>query len=113
MAGLDLGGRYGAKATRVRRGDQDLLAHDGLLLQLDDRVRVAMPRERTAEVTGFLGDTEAKASEVSAVSMGLGLAAGFLIGIPEPTIGPPSCPSAPQPDPSSPPPSSSRSSASS
>ncbi|MCX5231626.1 hypothetical protein [Streptomyces sp. NBC_00233] len=46
-----------------------------------------MPRERTAEVTGFLGDTEAKASEVSAVSTGLGLAAGFLIGIPELTIG--------------------------
>ncbi|MFE6855431.1 TrkA C-terminal domain-containing protein [Streptomyces sp. NPDC057674] len=87
VAELGLGDRYGAKATRVRRGDQDLLAHDDLLLQLDDRVRVAMPRERTAEVTGFLGDTEAKVSEVSAVSMGLGLAAGFLIGIPKLTIG--------------------------
>ncbi|MFB7588853.1 aspartate:alanine exchanger family transporter [Streptomyces sp. NPDC056169] len=87
VAELGLGDRYGAKATRVRRGDQDLLAHDDLLLQLDDRVRVVMPRERTAEVTGFLGDTEAKVSEVSAVSMGLGLAAGFLIGIPKLTIG--------------------------
>ncbi|MFI9209102.1 TrkA C-terminal domain-containing protein [Streptomyces sp. NPDC053253] len=87
VAELGLGDRYGAKATRVRRGDQDLLAHDDLLLQLDDRVRVVMPRERTTEVTGFLGDTEAKVSEVSAVSMGLGLAAGFLIGIPKLTIG--------------------------
>ncbi|MER5961599.1 TrkA C-terminal domain-containing protein [Streptomyces sp. NPDC002057] len=87
VAELGLGDRFGARATRVRRGDQDLLAHDDLLLQLDDRVRVVMPRERTAEVTAFLGDTEAKVSEVSAVSMGLGLAAGFLIGIPKLTIG--------------------------
>ncbi|MGW4702514.1 aspartate:alanine exchanger family transporter [Streptomyces sp. NPDC004285] len=87
VAELGLGDRYGAMATRVRRGDRDLLAHDDLLLQLDDRVRVVMPRGRTAEVTRFLGDTEAKVSEVSAVSMGLGLAAGFLIGIPKVTIG--------------------------
>ncbi|MEW1696343.1 aspartate:alanine exchanger family transporter [Streptomyces sp. NPDC093249] len=87
VAELDLGKHYGAKATRVRRGDQDLLAAEDLLLQLDDRVRVVMPRERTSEVTAFLGDTEAKVSEVSAVSMGLGLAAGFLIGIPKLTLG--------------------------
>ncbi|MER8233067.1 aspartate:alanine exchanger family transporter [Streptomyces sp. NPDC101490] len=87
VAELDLGKHYGAKATRVRRGDQDLLADEDLLLQLDDRVRVVMPRERTSEVTAFLGDTEAKVSEVSAVSMGLGLAAGFLIGIPKLTLG--------------------------
>ncbi|MFK0227184.1 aspartate:alanine exchanger family transporter [Streptomyces sp. NPDC090303] len=87
VAELGLGDRYGARATRVRRGDRDLLAHDDLLLQLDDRVRVVMPRDRTAEVTRLLGDTEAKVSEVSAVSMGLGLAAGFLIGIPKVTIG--------------------------
>ncbi|MFE1381672.1 aspartate:alanine exchanger family transporter [Streptomyces sp. NPDC058740] len=84
---LALSDRYGAMATRVRRGDQDLLAHDDLLLQLDDRIRVVMPRARTAEVTAYLGDTEAKVSEVSAVSMGLGLAAGFLIGIPKLTLG--------------------------
>ncbi|MGW1024516.1 aspartate:alanine exchanger family transporter [Streptomyces sp. NPDC002577] len=84
---LDLEGRFGAMASRVRRGDVDLLAHGGLLLQLDDRVRVVMPRERATEVTNLLGDTEAKVSEVSAVSLGLGLALGFLIGIPSLTIG--------------------------
>lgn len=64
-----------------------MLAHDDLLLQLDDRVRVVMPRERTREVTTYLGDTEAKVSEVSAVSLGLGLTLGFLIGIPSLTLG--------------------------
>nr|WP_272921292.1 hypothetical protein [Streptomyces sp. SID2119] len=46
-----------------------------------------MPRERTSEVTTYLGDTEAKVSEVSAVSLGLGLTLGFLIGIPSLTLG--------------------------
>ncbi|NEE18626.1 transporter, partial [Streptomyces sp. SID7499] len=56
---LGLGEKYGALVSRVRRGDFDMLAHDDLLLQLDDRVRVVMPRERTGEVTTYLGDTEA------------------------------------------------------
>lgn len=84
---LGLGEKYGAVVSRVRRGDFDMLAHDDLLLQLDDRVRVVMPRERTGEVTTYLGDTEAKVSEVSAVSLGLGLTLGFLIGIPSLTLG--------------------------
>ncbi|CAM5351089.1 Putative transport protein YidE [Streptomyces griseus subsp. griseus] len=84
---LGLGEKYGALVSRVRRGDFDMLAHDDLLLQLDDRVRVVMPRERTGEVTRYLGDTEAEVSEVSAVSLGLGLTLGFLIGIPSLTLG--------------------------
>ncbi|MFD6426992.1 aspartate:alanine exchanger family transporter [Streptomyces sp. NPDC060198] len=87
VAELGLADTYGAAVSRVRRGDFDMLAHDGLVLQLDDRLRVVMPRERSAEVTRFLGDTEAKVSEVSAVSLGLGLALGFLIGIPSLTLG--------------------------
>ncbi|MFJ8045485.1 aspartate:alanine exchanger family transporter [Kitasatospora sp. NPDC096147] len=87
VAELDLAGRFGAMVSRVRRGDQELLAHDDLLLQLDDRLRVVMPRERSDEVSRYLGDTEAKVSEVSAVSLGIGLALGFLIGIPSLTIG--------------------------
>nr|WP_272921078.1 TrkA C-terminal domain-containing protein [Streptomyces sp. SID5466] len=87
VAELGLGEKYGALVSRVRRGDFDMLAHDDLLLQLDDRVRVVMPRERTGEVTTYLGDTEAKVSEVSAVSLGLGLTLGFLIGIPSLTLG--------------------------
>ncbi|WP_299538418.1 TrkA C-terminal domain-containing protein [uncultured Streptomyces sp.] len=87
VAELGLDQRFGALVSRVRRGDLDMLAHDDLVLQLDDRVRVVMPREETVEVTQYLGDTEAKVSEVSAVSLGLGLALGFLIGIPSLTLG--------------------------
>ena len=87
VAALDLGGRFGALASRLRRGDDDLLAHDNLVVQLDDRIRVVAPPDRAEEVTRYLGDTEAKVSEVSAVSLGLGLCLGFLLGIPSVTIG--------------------------
>ncbi|MFE6888277.1 aspartate:alanine exchanger family transporter [Streptomyces sp. NPDC057694] len=87
VAELGLEKRYGAVVSRVRRGDFDMLAHDDLVLQLDDRLRVVMPREQSTAVSAYLGDTETKVSEVNAVSLGLGLALGFLIGIPSLTLG--------------------------
>ncbi|MYT69201.1 transporter [Streptomyces sp. SID8367] len=87
VAELGLEERYGALVSRVRRGDFDMLAQDDLVLQLDDRLRVVMPREHSAAVSTYLGDTETKVSEVNAVSLGLGLALGFLIGIPSLTLG--------------------------
>ncbi|WP_307804827.1 TrkA C-terminal domain-containing protein [Streptomyces sp. VRA16 Mangrove soil] len=87
IAELGLEERFGALVSRVRRGDFDMLAHDDLVLQLDDRLRVVMPREQANAISTYLGDTETKVSEVSAVSLGLGLALGFLIGIPSLTIG--------------------------
>ena len=50
LGDLDLPGRFTATATRVRRGDVDLLATDDLVLALGDRVRVVAPRERLPEV---------------------------------------------------------------
>ena len=40
LADLNIVRRHGVTVTRVRRGDDDLLAHDDLVLQLGDRVRV-------------------------------------------------------------------------
>jgi len=81
IAELDIAGRYGGVVTRVRRGDLDLLAQDDLHVQLGDRLRVVVPRGRMTEVTRYLGDAERRVSEVDAVSLGLGLAIGFLVGL--------------------------------
>jgi putative transport protein len=81
VAELDVGGRFGGVVTRVRRGDLDLLARDDLHVLLGDRLRVVVPRGRMAEVTRYLGDTERRVSEVDAVSLGLGLSLGFLLGL--------------------------------
>ena len=78
---LDLPGRFGGVVTRVRRGDLDLLANDDLHLQLGDRLRVVAPRERMRDLTRLLGDTERQVSEVDALSLGLGLSLGFLLGL--------------------------------
>jgi len=77
---LRLRRRFGAVATRVRRGDVDLLATDDLVLQVGDRVRVVAPRDRMGDVAAFLGDSERGASSYSITSLALGLALGVLLG---------------------------------
>ena len=78
---LDVPGRFGGVVTRVRRGDLDLLARDDLHLQLGDRLRVVAPRGRMRDLARHLGDTERQVSEVDAISLGLGLSLGFLVGL--------------------------------
>ena len=77
---LRLRRRFGAVATRVRRGDVDLLAADDLTLQIGDRVRIVAERHRMAEITAYLGDSEKVASAYSITSLSLGLALGVLLG---------------------------------
>ncbi len=81
LAQLGLAGRFGATATRVRRGDVDLLATDDLVLQLGDRVRVVARREQMADVAAYLGDSERRASDLNPVGLGLGLSLGLLVGL--------------------------------
>jgi putative transport protein len=77
---LDLPARFGATATRVRRGDDDLVATDDTVLELGDRVRVVGPVDRLPEVSKFLGDSERRVAEVDAFGFALGIAAGLAIG---------------------------------
>ena len=78
---LDIPGRFGGVITRVRRGDLDLLARDDLTLELGDRVLAVVPREELGAVSAFLGDSERRVSEVDAVSVGIGMALGLLLGL--------------------------------
>ena len=78
---LRLPARFGATATRVRRGDVDLLATDDLVLQLGDRVRVVARREEMAQVAAFLGDSERGASDLNPVGLALGMSLGLLAGL--------------------------------
>lgn len=73
--------RFGALVTRLRRGDLDLVPEGRTVLQLGDRVRVVAPRERMAEVARFFGDSYRALGEIDAVSFGLGVALGLLLGM--------------------------------
>jgi putative transport protein len=81
LGDLHLRRKFGAVATRVRRGDVDILATDDLVLQIGDRVRVVAPRQRMDDVAAFLGDSEKGASAYSITSLAIGLALGVLLGL--------------------------------
>ncbi|MDM8084307.1 TrkA C-terminal domain-containing protein [Cellulomonas cellasea] len=78
---LDIPAKFGGTVTRVRRGDLDLLASDDFVLELGDRVRVIVPREEMPAVSQLFGDSERKVSEVDALSLGVGLVLGLLLGL--------------------------------
>ena len=81
IAELDLLHRFGARVTRVRRGDADLVADPALVLHAGDRLRVVAARDRLDEVASYLGDSERRVSELDGASLGLGIAAGLLVGL--------------------------------
>lgn len=88
ITSLNVAARFGAVITRVRRGDLDLLARDDLDLQLGDHVAVVVPTEELDAIQSWLGDSERRVSEVDAMSFGIGLVLGMLLGsIPFP-VGP-------------------------
>ena len=81
IAALDMPGRFGGVVTRVRRGDQDLLARDGLTLELGDRVLAVVPRSELTAASRFFGDSERRVSEMDALTVGVGMALGLAVGL--------------------------------
>ena len=81
LGDLDLAGRFGAVVTRVRRGDVEMLAHDDLVLELGDRVRVVTGRANLDAVSAFLGDSYRALSELDILAFSVGPALGLLLGM--------------------------------
>jgi putative transport protein len=81
LSELGLAERFGAVVTRVRRGDVDVLARPGMVLEPGDRLRVVAPRNRMAEVSAFFGDSFRRLSEIDAASFSLGVTLGLLVGL--------------------------------
>ncbi len=76
---VDLEGRFGAMATRVRRGDADLIVDRDFVLRLGDRIRVVGPTDKMGEVAAALGDSDRGLSEVDALGFATGLTLGLLL----------------------------------
>lgn len=79
LGDLDLA-RFGASATRVRRGDVDVVADPDLQLELGDRIRVVAPPSRFGEVARFFGDSYRALGEIDALAFSVGIAAGLALG---------------------------------
>lgn len=77
---LRLKENHGAIITRIRRGDNDILAAGDTILELGDRVRVITDRRRIEAVSSFFGDSYRAVSEVDILTFSLGLALGLFLG---------------------------------
>jgi len=77
---LRLKEKHGAIITRIRRGDNDILAAGDTVLELGDRVRVITDRDRIEQVSAFFGDSYRAVSEVDILTFSLGLAFGLFLG---------------------------------
>lgn len=73
--------RFGARATRVRRGDVDLIARPEMRVHQGDRIRVIAPRENLPAVSKHLGDSERGPGDLNPVGLSVGLALGLLLGL--------------------------------
>ena len=90
LGDLALPGARASVIAHVRRGDVDILPRPDLVLEFGDRVGLLAHRDDFAATRKFFGDSIKGTAEFSYVSIGLGMAAGFLVGaiqIPIPGIG--------------------------
>jgi putative transport protein len=78
---LNLPHTMGIIITRIRRGDVDILPNANTTLQFGDRVRVLTGRNELASAGKFFGDSYAAQSEIDILTLGLGVAAGFFLGM--------------------------------
>lgn len=77
---LDLAQKFSATISRVRRGDIDMIAEPGLVLQQGDRVRVVAPTSKMEEITKFFGDSARGLTDLNPIALGIGMALGIAIG---------------------------------
>ena len=77
---LELPGGGGTSVLHVRRGDTDLLARPDLTLEYGDRVGLLAHRRDFAALRRYFGDSIKGTAELSYISVGLGMALGFVLG---------------------------------
>jgi putative transport protein len=80
LGDLDLPGDKRAILVQVRRGDADIMPRPDLVLEFGDRVGVLAHRGDFAAMRKYFGDSIKGTAEFSYISIGIGMALGFLLG---------------------------------
>ena len=78
---LNLLERFGEAVTRVRRGDEEYLPRDDMVLEMGDMVRVLAHRDQMEKVSAFFGNSYRQVSEVDIMTFSLGLVIGLCLGL--------------------------------
>ena len=90
LGDLDLPGEKASVLVQVRRGDTEILPRPDLVLEFGDRVGVLAHRGDFTAMRKYFGDSIKGTAEFSYISIGIGMALGFLVGaiqLPLPGIG--------------------------
>lgn len=87
LASLQLDKKYDAIITRIRRGDNDMLANGDTILELGDRLRFIARRKDLRALSEYFGDSYRASSKVNLFSFGLGIGIGLILGSINITIG--------------------------
>ncbi|MDM0079497.1 TrkA C-terminal domain-containing protein [Variovorax sp. J31P179] len=66
--------------VQVRRGDADIMPRPDLVLEFGDRIGMLAHRDDFAALRKFFGDSIKGTAEFSYISIGFGMALGFLLG---------------------------------
>jgi putative transport protein len=77
---LRLRTKYGINITRVNRAGVDIIPHQGMELQLGDKVMVVGSEEAINEVAKLLGNSLQKLRDPHIFTLFLGIALGVLVG---------------------------------
>ena len=78
---LNLQSALGATITRLRRGDLDIVPGADTRLEFGDRVRVLTAPANFPVIARFFGDSIRGTAETDFASVGLGMAAGVILGL--------------------------------
>lgn len=81
ISSLNLRENYNAVITRIRRGDQEILAKADTILEMGDRIRFIASRKDLKNLAALFGDSYFKSAQVNLFSFGLGIALGLLLGM--------------------------------
>ena len=80
FADLRLRTKYGINITRVNRSGVDIIPHQGMELQLGDKVMVVGSEEAINKVADLLGNSLQKLHEPHILTIFLGIAIGVFVG---------------------------------
>jgi len=72
--------KYSGIVTRIQRGDAEFIPSPSTVVIPGDRLRILAPGENLSAISEFVGDSYRAASEVNALTFGLGLAMGIALG---------------------------------
>lgn len=79
---------HGFLIARVRRGDQEVVAHNEDILELSDSLRIVSRKDHFPTIRRLLGDSESSLANVDLLPFVVGLLLGLLVGsIPIPLPG--------------------------